>query len=1294
MKAGEWLAGSNGAGTDVNPADAQEAAGENGGGAGAGAAVPPSAEDDYGFSAEADDTHAIPEEEGLEEADDYMYDAEAERDAEIAAETAAKNDTRQALLKARQRAFDDDPDFRKKPLTVLNAEAVTRQRAGDDIGAVAAYAKVFRKLREGNLMHPELFVTHSNRSAAYLNLGLHEEALWDANKCQELAEKTFDKQRNANTIGSYIRAFARKGYALMGLRRYRAAAAIFADGLARDPTSAEMKEGLEAAQQGVLEDLLEGRGLQTLALPAPDPKKKITWLPRSTAVHKIEEGLPTRLLTPFQADNDYYVKDTYNYVTVQTDVRMPKLHMEVLRDDPRIAAFAQAIARAIDACHAEDMDPRLLMLQGGAGLLAMEALRHGAHHVTVSERWLYLASVCKENLLANGFADDRVRVVYKRPSDLVLKKDLPVFANILVADVLDDALLTSGIIPGMRHALHNLLTPEAFVIPASATVYVQAVEIQTVEVCGLDVSAVNRHRWAPAFRCGTPLQDGAYTALCEPQVAWHFDFKVPPEEADRRTLDLCFTAPGIFNAVLVWYELRLDEHTTLNTGPAQYGGSGCATLRPALQYLAGEIVVDDGMVLPLVCEHNTVRLRFDVEAAEYINLANPCANFPPIQFTMLSDTLKYEAYYRAIERAVERTKAKNPFGECHVADLGTGVGAYAMMAAKSGATSVTGIEYHDAVADVARRNVAANGLGSTVSIVQRDVGLCERGKHVRRQGCNMAILDIFDAGLIGHKALYMIEVARRNFLQPNPTVVPQAATLYAMGVEVITSKVRGFDMSAINKYRWDEQYDTLYIDDVPHRRLTKPKKVFEYFFDGARKGRSRENVLKLEVVKSGILNGVVMWYDLHLDDQESITTAPEGIGMGGYVINLDTQGEGGKEQAQQRNGADEEGAAASSAPLRPNPRVFLDVSVGGNKVGRVTAELFADRVPRTAENFRALCTGERGMGAQGSPLCFRGAPFHRVVKGFMAQGGDITCGDGTGGESIYGGCFEDERDRGGATPHDRPGMLSMANKGANTNSSQFFVTLAAAPWLDGKHTVFGRLLGDESADVMRAVEAVGTPGGTPAMDVVIEDCGQLDDEGGNKAADEGGEADPVTSAAAADVVESSSTRDVAKVPEPQAMEEEAQERPYRHSQGQALQYLERAVGVSKGKKVTLLAKRVEDRVTFSLREGVGVMVSKSPWKIVLGGGASTESPHYQRVHYCELLVRDFLMRLRGKRFPPIEKDMAMILAHCGNLYLEPRCLQDVYHDFCVTEMVFQNHWQEFSPGAMYGAVSSRPLYLA
>ena len=992
--------------------------------------------------ADADEYRSSPYAEGTQRYDDGAYgvDGDDEYEAMLKDEIATRNDVRQRLLEARQRAFDDDPDYRKRPLTVLNAEAVALQRAGDNLGAVAAYAKVFRKIQEGNLTHPELFVTHGNRSSAYLKLRLYEEALWDANKCQELAEKAFNKDKRTNTLGCYARAFARKGYALMGLRRYRAAAAIFADGLARDPDSTEMKEGLDQAQQGVLSDLLEGRGLETLALPAPDPKKKITWLPRSTAIHKIEEGLPTSLLTPFQADNDYHVKDTYNYVTVQSDVRMPKLHMEYLRDDVRVSAFADAIQRAVEACAEEDMDARVLLLQGGAGLLAMEALRAGAYHVTVSERWLYLASVCKENLLANGYSDDSVRVVYKRPTDLTLRKDLPVFANILVADALDDALLTSGIIPGMRHALHNLVTPDCYVIPASATVFVQAIEIQTLEVCGLDVSAVNRHRWAPAFRCGTPIKEGAYTPLSQPAQAFHFDFKMPPEEAERVTLDLHFETPGIFNAVLVWYELRLDQNTTLCTGPRAHGGSGLHTLRPALQYLAGEIVVDDGMVLPLMCEHNTVRLRFDVEAAEYINLAISNANFPPVQFTMLTDTLKHEAYYRAIGRAVQRTKAKNPFGECHVADLGTGVGVHAMMAAKSGATSVTGIEYHDAVADVARRNVAANGVGANVSIVQRDVGLVERGKGARRQGCNMAILDIFDAGLIGHKALYMIEVAKRNFLQPDTTVVPQAATLYCMGVEVITSKVRGFDMSAINKYRWDDTYETLFIDDVPHRRLTKPKKVFEYFFDGKRKGRSRANVLKLEVTQSGILNGIVMWYDLHLDDEDSLTTAPAGIGMGGYVISAAPRVEGGEDGEQNAEASE---GMRESVPVR-----------------------------------------------------------------------DIT------------------------TVH---------------------------------------------------------------------------------AAADGGDPD--------------------------------EEEPHRHYHGQALQYLERAVGVSKGKKVTVLAKRVEDKVAFALREGVGVMVSKSPWKIVLGGGASTESPHYQRVHYCELLVRDFLMRLKGKRFPPIEKDMKMILAHCGNLFL-------------------------------------------
>jgi len=140
-----------------------------------------------------------------------------------------------------------------------------------------------------------------------------------------------------------------------------------------------------------------------------------------------------------------------------------------------------------------------------------------------------------------------------------------------------------------------------------------------------------------------------------------------------------------------------------------------------------------------------------------------------------------------------------------------------------------------------------------------------------------------------------------------------------------------------------------------------------------------------------------------------------------------------------------------------NPIVFFDMRIGNKEAGRIEMEVWEDKVPKTARNFVALCTGERGVSRSRAKLHYKGCPFHRIIPGFMAQGGDFTRRNGTGGESIYGEKFEDER-AGLALEHDEPFLLSMANSGPNTNGSQFFITFAEAPHLDGKHVVFGKVL--------------------------------------------------------------------------------------------------------------------------------------------------------------------------------------------------------------------------------------------
>jgi len=169
----------------------------------------------------------------------------------------------------------------------------------------------------------------------------------------------------------------------------------------------------------------------------------------------------------------------------------------------------------------------------------------------------------------------------------------------------------------------------------------------------------------------------------------------------------------------------------------------------------------------------------------------------------------------------------------------------------------------------------------------------------------------------------------------------------------------------------------------------------------------------------------------------------------------------------------------TSSTTDKKEKVFFDISISEKVEGRIVFNLFSDIVPKTCENFLKLSTGELGFG-------YKGSIFHRVIQDFIIQGGDFTNNNGSGGKSIWGGIFNDENFQ---IKHNKPGLISMANRGRNTNGSQFFITFIPCEWLDGKHVVFGEVC--EGMEIIRKIEKFGSEIGAPSQEIKIIDCGKL-----------------------------------------------------------------------------------------------------------------------------------------------------------------------------------------------------------
>lgn len=555
---------------------------------------------------------------------------------------------------------------------------------------------------------------------------------------------------------------------------------------------------------------------------------------------------------PERTEQIYPLKEELiHYLRAVTEINFTRRIFPAVSDAQRIDAYLRAITNTVEALK----KPRPLHVASGCGLLPMVAHRAGAFDIVACEPRRYAAKLAKDVIKLNQL-EHHIRVVNKAPTELKLDQDLVEQPNMLVLENIDNSLLGCGLLETIAYAKKHLLTKDAVILPKKAIVHAMGIELRTDRVAGFDLSRFNRFRGAPIWETAA-LEEEPYKPLTDIVDVFEFDLQQGTFRSQKKSVDFKATRDGVLTTVAFWFTLYLEDDLWVTSAPHHAGNK---TWKQCIIQLP-ETPVKQHETITLVAEHDTT--RFDFSFADRAN-PRPLVSVPRWQFAMLADEERNSAFMQSLRYTVN--------GDSVVLDIGAGSGLLSMMAAREGAKKVYAVEMIKHLADTAREIIKDNKLDSRIEIIEKQSTQIKPNEDFTEKP-SVLISETFDYGLLGEGFGRSFNHAQALLLSEHPHVIPQSATVYAMGVELRTDKVKEFDLGPLDALRIRPDYEGILLRDVEHKQITDVFKV--YHFDFTKKQISAEHKeFDVNVINEGLLNAVVYWFTLHLDDQISIAGGP------------------------------------------------------------------------------------------------------------------------------------------------------------------------------------------------------------------------------------------------------------------------------------------------------------------------------------------------------------------------------------------------------------------------------------